>query len=243
MKIRSSWKNAFYSAIIFFGTLTALSVGYSNYISSYPANVGTGSGLTSGEWNKIVSSLQILDSNLSNLSFSWGNVGIGTANPGTKLEIAWDVKISGTMSDNRPLLFLDGAGTPCNGAGTKITNWSSLLTSVNVLKRNQIGNIIWNSTTGGVTIQETGLYRLHSNFYIQNTFAPAYGTTGGRVGYTINGVSMWFWQSITTPVDYGDTHELMFSANAGDIINIISTDMPPLCFYTKHTYFTIEKIR
>jgi len=70
MKPLSFWKKSFYSALVFFGTVIALSVGYSNYISVYPANVGTGSGLSSGEWNKMVSALQTLDSNLSKLSFS-----------------------------------------------------------------------------------------------------------------------------------------------------------------------------
>ena len=97
-------KKSFYSALVFFGTLIALSIGYSAFISSYPANVGTGSGLSSIQWNKMVSGLQTLDTNLSNLSFSGANVGIGTASPGSKLEI-----------------ITDGSNNP-SGYGVRLTN-------------------------------------------------------------------------------------------------------------------------
>lgn len=87
MKTLSFWKKPVYSALIFCGTVTALTIGYSSYISSLPAVVGSGSGLTATEWNKMVSGLQTLDTNLSNLSFNGGNVGIGV-NPGAKLHIS-----------------------------------------------------------------------------------------------------------------------------------------------------------
>ncbi|EKD29842.1 MAG: hypothetical protein ACD_78C00248G0002 [uncultured bacterium (gcode 4)] len=86
MKTLSFWKKSFYSALIFFGTVTALTIGYSNYISSLPTIVGSGSGLTANEWNKMVVALGVLDTNLSNLSFSGGNVGIGTV-PDKKLTL------------------------------------------------------------------------------------------------------------------------------------------------------------
>lgn len=85
MKTLSFWKKPVYSALVFFGTVTALTIGYSNYISSLPAIVGSGSGLTAGEWNKMVSALGVLDTNLSNLTFSGGKVGIGTASPIARL--------------------------------------------------------------------------------------------------------------------------------------------------------------
>ena len=97
MKDFSFLKKPLYSALVFFGTLLALSVGYSNYISSYPANVGTGSGLSSTQWNKMVSGLQTLDTNLSNFSFVGGNIGIGTASPGAKLEVNGSETIDGTL--------------------------------------------------------------------------------------------------------------------------------------------------
>ena len=86
-KYLQTLQNSFIFGIGFFLTVCALSIGYSAFISSYPATVGTGSGLSSTQWNKIVSGLQILDTNLSNFSFSGTNVGIGTTAPGTKLQI------------------------------------------------------------------------------------------------------------------------------------------------------------
>jgi hypothetical protein len=73
------------AAVGFFGTLGVLSVGYSAYISSLPATANSGATLSSVEWNKMVTALSTLDNNLSNLTFSGGNVGIGTSSPAAKL--------------------------------------------------------------------------------------------------------------------------------------------------------------
>ena len=54
------------SAIAFFGTLGILSVGYSAYVSNYPATATSGtSQLSATEWNKMVTALQTLDGKLS----------------------------------------------------------------------------------------------------------------------------------------------------------------------------------
>jgi len=118
-------KNSIISGITFFVTVGALSIGYSNYISSYPAVVGTGSGLSSGEWNKMVSGLQTLDSKLSNLSFSGANVGIGTASPSSVLHIkgsatAWRsfINIEGSTTDGSiGLTMYNGPTTQTNLMG------------------------------------------------------------------------------------------------------------------------------
>ncbi|MDQ1343909.1 MAG: hypothetical protein QG650_629 [Patescibacteria group bacterium] len=76
------------SAVAFFGTLGAVSIGYSAYVSNYPAAATAGvTTLSATEWNKMVTALQTLDNNLSNLSFSGGRVGIGASSPATKLHI------------------------------------------------------------------------------------------------------------------------------------------------------------
>lgn len=85
------------AAVGFFGTLGALSVGYSAYVSSLPATANSGATLSSAEWNKMVAALSTLDDNLSNLTFSGGGVGIGTANPATR---KLDVRITTTDSVN-----------------------------------------------------------------------------------------------------------------------------------------------
>jgi hypothetical protein len=73
------------SAVAFFGTLGILSISYSAIVA--PSPVTTGSGLSAGEWNKMVTALGALDTGLSNFSFSSGNVGIGTVNPLVKFTI------------------------------------------------------------------------------------------------------------------------------------------------------------
>ena len=74
------------SAVAFFGTLGILSVGYSAYVSNYPATATSSTQLSSAEWNKMVAALQTLDTNLSAFTISSGNVGIGTT-PNHKLDI------------------------------------------------------------------------------------------------------------------------------------------------------------
>lgn len=83
MKTLSFWRKSMYSALVFFGTLMVLSVGYA-VLSSGLSNadkVGSGSGLTSASWNKIVDGILELDNRTANIFSSGGNVGIGTTSP------------------------------------------------------------------------------------------------------------------------------------------------------------------
>ncbi len=83
------------TAVAFFGTLGILSVGYSAYVSNYPATATAGtSQLSAGEWNKMVTALQALDTNLSAFTISGGNVGIGTA-PNSKLSVNGNIATMG----------------------------------------------------------------------------------------------------------------------------------------------------
>ena len=82
------------SAVAFFGTLGILSVGYSAYVSSYPATATPSTQISSTEWNKMVTALQALDTNLSAFTISGGNVGIGTA-PNSKLSVNGNISAMG----------------------------------------------------------------------------------------------------------------------------------------------------
>ena len=63
---RTNFKTPVLWAVAFFGTLGILSVGYSAYVSSYPATATAGtSQLSATEWNKMVTALQTLDGKLS----------------------------------------------------------------------------------------------------------------------------------------------------------------------------------
>ena len=62
MKTPSSLKNAFYSALVFFGTLLVLSAGYAAYSL---ATETSGGQLTADKWNTVINSVNDLDSRVS----------------------------------------------------------------------------------------------------------------------------------------------------------------------------------
>jgi len=130
-------QNALIFGVTLFITLGVLSIGYSAFISSYPATVGTGSGLSSTQWNKMVSGLQTLDTNLSNFSFSSGNVGIGTASP------AGNLHINSTTTNATNLLYV----TPTGGT---FTNSNGILIDVSGVASNG-ATFIHGRTAGGAT--------------------------------------------------------------------------------------------
>lgn len=83
MKNFNYLKKSIYSGITFFMTVLILSIGYATLSGglSTADKVGSGSGLTATSWNRIIDGVLDLDTRLSNLSFSGGNVGIGTTTP------------------------------------------------------------------------------------------------------------------------------------------------------------------
>ena len=71
-----------FTAIAFFGTLGILSTGYSAYTSLSTVTAGT-SQLKASDWNAMVANLDDHQQKLSNVYYSAGKIGIGTANPTT----------------------------------------------------------------------------------------------------------------------------------------------------------------
>lgn len=68
------FKKSFYSALVFFGTLVVLSVGYSLVGSLSTADkVGSGSGLTATSWNRIIDGVLDLDMRMLNLDTKVSN--------------------------------------------------------------------------------------------------------------------------------------------------------------------------
>ena len=100
MKPSSPWKNGIITWFVFFLTVAILSIWYATFSSLLSVNdkVGTGSGLSSGSWNRIVDSLLELDGRTFGITSSGGNIGVGTSSPGTKLEVNGDMKVSGGIT-------------------------------------------------------------------------------------------------------------------------------------------------
>jgi len=102
MKTLPFWKKSLYSALIFFGTLIVLSVGYSAWNAAM-SKVSPGNPLSAAGWNALVDNIADLDSRWSrsggNLVFTGGNVGVGTTSPQTPMHIMGSISapsISGT---------------------------------------------------------------------------------------------------------------------------------------------------
>ena len=151
MQPLSFWKKSFYSALIFFATLSALSIGYSNFVASYPASVGTGSGLSSTEWNKMVGGLQTLDTNLSNFSFSGGNVGVGII-PSYKMDVSIGAGNSGVIQRwSAPSYESVNLGIDASKAWLGTVSTTPLTFRVQDTERMRIdpsGNLIVGATSG-----------------------------------------------------------------------------------------------
>ncbi|MDD5376944.1 MAG: hypothetical protein PHH16_02380 [Candidatus Gracilibacteria bacterium] len=113
MKTLPFWKKSIYSALIFFGALITLTVGYAAWNTTM-SKVTAGNPLTATAWNALVDNITDLDSRWArvggNIAFTGGNVGIGTTNPGAKLEINGNIKISDGTQGIGKLLTSDANG-------------------------------------------------------------------------------------------------------------------------------------
>ncbi len=87
-------KKPILSAVAFFGTLTALSVGYAalNGGLSTSDKVSSNAQLSSASWNRVVDGVLDLDARTNGISSANGKIGIGTVTPGQKLTVAGTVE-------------------------------------------------------------------------------------------------------------------------------------------------------
>ena len=117
-----SWKNSVYSAVLVFGTLSALSIGYSALSGGLTLGdkVGTGSGLTASSWNKIVDGVVELDGRTAGIFSAGGNVGIGTMAPWAQLAI------NSANTDNTSIRIDNTAAGGRNFALVSTANSSSI---------------------------------------------------------------------------------------------------------------------
>jgi hypothetical protein len=94
------FKRPVLSAVAFFGTLLALSVGYAAWNSGM-AKVNTGDTMYASSWNALVDNINDLDSrwarNGAAIAYTGGNVGIGTASPSAPLEVGNGSNVRGYL--------------------------------------------------------------------------------------------------------------------------------------------------
>ncbi|HBB27416.1 TPA: hypothetical protein DCZ36_02890 [Candidatus Gracilibacteria bacterium] len=182
-KTPSVIKNSFYSGITFFMTVLILSVGYAALSGglSTADKVGSGSGLTATSWNRIIDGVLDLDTRLSNLSFSGGNVGIGTITPTIINGTDWSastskaLKISGSgvggarmiiEDDSNAILHLVNSGGGANAKQYAISSsnglfnfWSCLDDTISCSSKMAItssGNVGIGTTNPGAKLDVNG---------------------------------------------------------------------------------------
>ena len=108
-KFISKISNWIYFWIWFILSLLVFGLVYATYTRTTQTPVWVWSGLTATAWNTMINDMNYLkdsvDSKISsqwvtswsNISYSWGNVGIGTPTPWSKLEVNWDLKVWGQI--------------------------------------------------------------------------------------------------------------------------------------------------
>ncbi|EKD30009.1 MAG: hypothetical protein ACD_78C00190G0001 [uncultured bacterium (gcode 4)] len=188
METLSFWKKSVYSALVFFGTLMVLSVGYA-VLSSGLSNadkVGSGSGLTATSWNNIIDGIFELDTRTANIFSSGGNVGIGTVSPNRLLEISHDgsafttspgiqiTDIAGNISSRRWVIAgplagfgnLDFAVSPSNS--TNPTLQSDIKLSID-----KSGNVGIGTTNPNEILQINGAIKATRNIVNGSVIAKA----------------------------------------------------------------------
>lgn len=85
------------SAVVFFGTILALSVGYAAYSSISSSEYAAGQTLSSTLFGKVVGNLEDLNARTNGISNVDGKIGIGTTSPSEKLDVSGNIKALGTV--------------------------------------------------------------------------------------------------------------------------------------------------
>lgn len=167
MNTPSFLKKSFYSALVFFGTLIVLSVGYAAWNATM-SSVTAGNPLTANGWNSLVDNIADLNNRWgrsgSDLVFTGGDVGIGTTNPNEKLEVNGKVLIMDGGNYTVPALKI---GTTNNGISYPDINILSFITASTArMTINASGSVGIGTTNPGALLDIRGaLSAGDSKFY------------------------------------------------------------------------------
>ncbi len=155
-------RKSFYSALVFFGTIMVLSIGYATWNNTM-GKVNTGNPLSASGWNALVDNITDLEGRWSRnglaIGYTGGNVGIGTASPGAPLTVGDNSNAIGggriyvnrqnvSGAEGGEIGFANGDGT---GPGFMIDNHGASDTEILRLL-NENGQGITLNTSGNVGI-------------------------------------------------------------------------------------------
>jgi hypothetical protein len=219
------------SAIAFFGTLLALSVGYAALSSGLTTAdlSSTGSMLRSASWNRLVNSVLELDTRTAPIASTGGNVGIGTPTPWVGLHVlknngsgfaTWFAQDSSSA----------GVGIGTSGSGGMVQGLSNVGGAASLSLQPQGGNV------GIATNTPNASYKLDVNGAINATALYVNGTavSGGGLGVGQT------WQDLTCCRAFGTTYtnttgkpiSVMVTTNMGQYHNVYAVVGGVVAAYT-----------
>ena len=221
-----------------------LTVGYATLSTGLTTadRVGTGSGLTSSSWNRIVNGVLELDTRTAPISSSGGNVGIGTASPTVPLHVIGTMRTENTGGNSFIQNKASSGGQYWDNLGIglpsyfRTSNGGTVDTTAMTLLAN--GNVGIGTTNPGQTLDVAGriqssvaiggasMETVYGNICGSGTIAN--GSTGGNNNLNScagNGKAMLTVCSATT-VTYGNRQVFRAFIQAhGNTWNTYGTDL------------------
>ena len=158
------FKKSFYSGIVFFGTILILSATYAAFQTINSSEYAGWQSLSSSLFGKVVGNVDSINDRTAWITSSGGNIGIGTTNPTTTLDINGKIKATSFWFD---IVRVTDSITK--------TGWKNISVSCPL----NYTVISWGCNTisdGGYLIKNMP-YNNGWNCYAYDTYAVAYSTS------------------------------------------------------------------